>query len=263
MAAEGGKPMEWKPDQYLKYADLRRRPAIDLLTRVDLAAPQTIYDLGCGAGNVTRLLRERWPTSRIVGLDSSESMLAKARAAEPGIEWRLADLAAWRPERPADLLFSNAALHWLDGHESLFPALYRSLALGGVLAVQMPHNRAEPSHTGMAAAARSGPWRAILEPLLREAPVMAPAAYFDLLAREGAGLDIWETEYLQRLEGPDPVVEWTKGTALKPLLDALAEPDRGRFLADYSARMAAAYPRRADGVTLFPFRRLFIVAKKG
>lgn len=190
-------------------------------------------------------------------------MLEKARAEAPGIEWVQADLATWRPDLPPDVIYSNAALHWLDGHRTLFPALFTALAPGGTLAVQMPRNHGAASHTGMAEAARSGPWRARLEPLLRETPVQPPAIYFDILAGAGARADIWEVEYLQLLEGADAVVEWTKGTALKPLLDALDEPLRGQFLAEYRARMAVAYPRRSDGLTLFPFRRLFIVAVKG
>jgi trans-aconitate 2-methyltransferase len=254
--------VSWNPSQYLKFADQRRRPAIDLLARVAAEAPKLVYDLGCGAGNVTRLLAERWPGARVVGVDSSAAMLEKARMEAPGIAWVQADLATWRPEAPADVIYSNAALHWLDNHRALFPALIGALAPGGTLAVQMPRNHGAASHTGMAEAARSGPWRATLEPLLREGPVQPPSVYFDILAGAGVRADIWEVEYLQLLEGQDAVVEWTKGTALKPLLDALDEPWRGQFLADYTARMTAAYPRRADGITLFPFRRLFIVAKR-
>jgi len=253
---------EWNPQQYLRFADQRRRPAIDLLARIGLDAPRRVYDLGCGAGNVTRLLAERWPAARVTGVDSSRAILDKARTEAPAIEWIEADLSTWRPDAPPDLIYSNAALHWLDDHRRLFPALFRSLAPGGTLAVQMPRNHQAQSHTGMAEAARSGPWRAKLEPLLRESPVMAPAGYYDIFAAEGVRADIWEVEYLQLLEGEDALVEWTKGTALKPLLDALGEPERGRFLADYKARMRAAYPRRADGITLFPFRRLFIVATR-
>jgi trans-aconitate 2-methyltransferase len=187
-------------------------------------------------------------------------MLARAAATAPAITWQQADLGAWTPPRPADLIYSNAALHWLTGHERLFPALLGGLAPGGVLAVQMPRNFGAPSHTLISEAARSGPWRATLEPLLRPAPVAEPAVYYDVLAPKTAALDIWETEYLQVLEGRDPVKEWTKGTWLRPLLDALAEPDRGRFEARYAELVARAYPPRADGRTLFPFRRLFIVA---
>jgi trans-aconitate 2-methyltransferase len=252
--------MAWDPAQYLKFADHRLRPAIDLLNRVALEAPGEIYDLGAGAGNVTRLIRERWAGARVTGVDDSPAMLARAAATAPAITWQQADLGAWTPPRPADLIYSNAALHWLTGHERLFPALLGGLAPGGVLAVQMPRNFGAPSHTLISEAARSGPWRATLEPLLRPAPVAEPAVYYDVLAPKTAALDIWETEYLQVLEGRDPVKEWTKGTWLRPLLDALAEPDRGRFEARYAELVARAYPPRADGRTLFPFRRLFIVA---
>lgn len=251
----------WDPAQYLKFADHRLRPAIDLLNRVDLDHPGEIYDLGAGAGNVTRLIKERWPDARVTGVDDSQAMLAKAAATAPAIAWQQADLATWSPARPVDLVYSNAALHWLGGHDRLFPALLAGLASGGVLAVQMPRNFGAPSHTAISEAALSGPWRARLEPLLRPAPVADPDFYYGVLAPHVAALDIWETEYLQVLEGADPVKEWTKGTWLKPLLDALEEPARGQFEARYAERVARAYPRRADGHTLFPFRRLFIVAR--
>ena len=238
--------MAWDPAQYLKFADHRLRPAIDLLHRIDVAEPAEVVDLGAGAGNVTRLLKLRWPGARITGVDVSQEMRA--------------DLGTWRPERPVDIIYSNAALHWLEGHDKLFPALFSSLAPGGVLAVQMPRNFSAPSHTSMAEAARNGPWRAKLELLLRPSPTGDPAVYYDLLAPRAAALDIWETEYLQVLDGENPVKEWTKGTWLKPLLDALAEPERSGFEAAYAALVARAYPRREDGRTLFPFRRLFIIA---
>ena len=251
----------WDPAQYLKFADHRLRPALDLLNRIDVADPTEVFDLGAGAGNVTRLLKARWPNARITGVDESQEMLAKAAAAAPEIAWQRADLASWRPPRPADIIYSNATLHWLAGHDRLFPALFAALAPGGVLAVQMPQNFSAPSHTAIGDAARSGPWRAKLEPLLRLAPTADPAFYFDLLAPRAAALDIWETEYLQILDGDHPVREWVKGTWLRPLLDALDEPDRTQFEARYAELVAPAYPRRPDGHTLFPFRRLFIVAR--
>lgn len=252
--------MTWEPSQYLKFAGERLRPAIDLLSRVPLEAPSTVYDLGCGAGNVTRLLRERWPSAALTGVDSSPEMLARAQEALPDARWIEADLATWSLPAPADLIYSNAALHWLDDHAALFPRLLGLLRPGGALAVQMPRNHGAPSHTGMLAAARSGPWAARLRPLLRPDPVADPAFYYDVLRPGAAAIEIWETEYLHALEGDDPVVSWTRGTALKPLLDALEEPHRSAFLDDYRARMQAAYPRRGDGRTLFPFRRLFLVA---
>jgi trans-aconitate 2-methyltransferase len=250
----------WDPAQYLRFADQRLRPALDLLSRIDVATPAEVYDLGAGTGNVTRLLKARWPEARVTGVDASPDMLAKAAADAPDIVWERADLAAWQPARPADVIYSNAALHWLGDHARIFPALASALAPGGVLAVQMPRNFAAPSHTAIAEAARSGPWRATLEPLLRSTPVAEPAFYFDVLGDHAAVVDIWETEYLQILDGEHPVKEWVKGTWLRPLLDALEEPARSRFEASYAGLVARAYPRRSDGRTLLPFRRLFIVA---
>jgi trans-aconitate 2-methyltransferase len=263
--------MAWDPAQYLKFAGPRLRPALDLLQRIDAEAPSSVYDLGAGAGNVTRLIAARWPEARVIGIDSSREMLAKAAAETLGgaasgghpaarISWQQADLATWRPDRPADIIYSNAALHWLDGHDRLLPGLVAGLAPKGVLALQMPRNFAAPSHTLITETALDGPWRPVLEPLLRPAPVAEPEFYYDLLAPTAASLDIWETEYLQVLDGANPVKEWTKGTWLLPLLAALDEPERSHFEAAYAKRVAAAYPPRSDGKTLFPFRRMFLIA---
>ena len=254
--------MAWDPAQYLKFAGPRLRPAIDLLGHIDVEAPSLVYDLGCGAGNVTRFIAERWPEARIVGIDGSAEMLGKARADLPQLEWQQADLATWRPPRPAEIIYSNAALHWIEDHAPVFVALFQSLAPGGVFAVQIPRNFGAPSHTSMGEAARRGPWRTRLEPLLRPAPVAEPAFYFDLLSPLAAKLDMWETEYLQVLDGEHAVKEYTKSTWLSPLLAALDEPDRSQFEAVYTAMVDTAYPRRTDGKTLFPFRRLFIIATK-
>lgn len=253
--------MQWDPQQYLAFSDHRLRPAIDLLGRVPAAAPGVVYDLGCGAGNVSALLRQRWPDARIHGIDSSPQMLEKARAAVPSVDFELADMGAWQPEQPADVIYSNAALHWLPDHAALFPRLFSALADGGVLAVQMPRNFAAPSHTNILATIEDGPWRERLQPLWREAPVGAPADYHRLL-NDAAALDIFEVEYLQRLTGTDPVKEWTKGTWLRPFLEALPEEESKAFEARYAARLREAYPMEADGGTLFPFRRLFVVAVK-
>jgi len=252
--------MTWDPQQYLAFADHRLRPAVDLLNRVALDQPADIVDLGCGAGNVTRLLKKRWPDAAVTGVDSSANMLARARSEAPGIDFRLGDLDGWQAERPTALIYSNAALHWLDHHEKVFPHLMRQLAPGGTLAVQMPRNHRAPSHVGMSESIAAGPWAERLGRVRSIRPVGDPADYYDLLAPFARHVEIWETEYLQVLDGADPVVEWTKGTALKPYLDALSDEERPAFLADYRARMARAYPPRADGRTLFPFRRIFIVA---
>lgn len=251
----------WDPAQYLRFGDYRLRPALDLMARIALEAPRVIYDLGCGPGNATRLLRQRWPEAEITGVDGSADMLAKARASDPAVTWQQADLNTWRPEALADLLFSNATLHWLDEHERVFPRLMACLKRGGVLAVQMPDNFAAPTHTLIGEIVRGGNWREQLEPALRPHPVLAPAAYHDILVAHASELDIWQAIYLHVLEGEDPVVEWTKGSVLRPVLDRLqGEEERKAFLRAYGAGIRRAYPRRADGKTLLPFRRLFIVA---
>jgi len=252
----------WDPTQYLKFADHRLRPALDLIARIPAEQPARVVDLGCGAGNVTRHLRRRWPAADVIGVDGSSAMLAKARADAPDTVWIEADIAAWAPERPVDVVFSNAALHWLGDHERLFPRLMAALAPGGVLAVQMPRNFDAPSHTLMAEAAAAGPWRDRVIPLLRPRPVAEPAVYYRSLRPLATGIDLWETVYIQALEGDDPVAEWTKGTWLKALLDALDEPEKSAFEADYRARVRRAYPKEPDGRTLFPFRRLFLVATR-
>lgn len=254
--------MKWDPGQYLAFADLRLRPALDLLARIPAEAPKFVVDLGCGPGNLTPYLKARWPRARVAGVDASAEMLAKARSAVPDAEFAQADIGAWTPDAPPDVIFSNAALHWLDRHEELFPRLFGLLAPGGVLAVQMPRNHGAPSHTEIIATVEAGPWRARLEPLLRPSPTHPPAVYYDLLAPLAARLDIWETEYLQVLEGKDPVKEFTKGSALKPFLDALEGAERAAFEEAYAARLRAAYPPQPDGRTLFPFRRLFLVAAR-
>ena len=252
--------MPWNPAQYLAFGDLRLRPAVDLLARVPLENPASVLDLGCGPGNVTCILQQRWPQARITGVDSSAEMLARAAADHPDIAWHQANLAGWEPPAGTDLIYSNAALHWLDDHPRLFSRLLASLAPGGVLAVQMPNNYAAPSHQCAYEAARDGPWRTVLEPLLRPAPLLTVEAYHDLLAGQAQHVEIWQADYLQILEGENPVADWTRGSVLVPLLEALVEPWRGAFEDDYRRRVAAAYPRRPDGKTLFPFRRLFMVA---
>lgn len=256
----------WNATQYLQFADARTRPAMDLITQVNYSGPHTIYDLGCGPGNSTELLYQRWPQAQIIGVDSSEDMLVKARALLPALTWIQADVATWQADKPADIIFSNATLQWLENHEILFPRLLKSLAPNGVLAVQMPRNYQSPSHLTVLETVEAGPWRERLLPLLRygknkSGPVANPAFYYQLLAPYTKNINIWETEYLQILEGENPVVEWIKGTGLRPILAALDASEQAAFLADYSARLKEKYPQNPDGKTLFPFKRLFIVAQ--
>jgi trans-aconitate 2-methyltransferase len=260
---------DWNPVQYLQYAGERLRPALDLLARVPLEHPRTIVDLGCGAGNVTRLLALRWPEARIIGVDNSAAMLAQAREELPDRSRHTfveSDLALWRPEAPVDLVYSNAALHWLPGHATLFPEVAAMVADNGVLAVQMPDNFRAPSHTAINELAASLRWRGKLAPFVRESPVAAPADYFAWLTPSVRTLDVWQTQYLQVLsardDGEHPVAAWTRGTWLVPLLATLDESERAEFLRAYEEHLAVAYPRRPDGCTLFPFKRLFMVGNR-
>lgn len=237
------------------------RPAIDLLNRIDLSVPTVVYDLGCGAGQITRRLATRWPAARVTGVDSSAAMLSQARAGQTTIRWIEADINEWAPDEPPDLIFSNAALHWLDDHETLLPRLIGYLRPGGVLAVQMPRNHGEPSHTAIVETVERGAWRQRLEPLLRRRPVAPPEVYAEMLLPRVTSLDIWETVYMHVLPGENPVLDWTSGTGLRPILAALEGRERDSFLRQYGARVVSAYPRRAD-LTLFPFRRLFISATR-
>ncbi len=258
--------MTWNPQQYLKFAGERLRPALDLMARIDVADPRTIVDLGCGPGNVTALLAQRWPNARVIGIDNSEAMLAKARAgAPPNVEYVAGDLAMWTPDASVDLVYTNAALHWLPAHATLFPRLMAALAANAVLAVQMPANFREPSHATIETLAQRPRWHARLAPKLRPPPVAAPADYFHWLRPFASALDIWTTEYLQVLAGSGdehPVASFTRGSWLPQFLEALEPEEEGPFVAEYSEFLAQAYPREADGRVLFPFRRLFIVAKR-
>ncbi len=254
--------MVWNPQQYLKFSGHRLRPAVDLLMRIPDVGVKTVADLGAGAGNVTRLIKERWPDAAVVGVEGSAEMVAAGRKAAPEVEWLQQDLAAWRPAGRYDVIYSNAALHWLPDHETLFPSLIEKVEPGGILAVQMPRNFEAPSHVLIGETALNGPWRSRVEHLVTPPPVREPGFYHRLLAPQSSNIDIWQTEYLQVLEGDNPVKEWTKGTWLTRYMDVLEDAEKAAFEAAYGERVAKAYPRNAQGQTLFPFRRLFIVAQR-
>ena len=251
--------MTWDPGQYLRFDDLRVRPALDLIARIPALEPSEVWDLGCGTGAITHTLSVRWPHAEVHGLDSSSEMLDRARE-HPGIDWTHGDIETWAPDRPVDVLFSNAALHWVTNHASLFPRLFGHVAPGGVLAVQMPRNHQEPSHQVLYELARSKGWSDRVGDLVVESPVSAPADYYESLGSEAGSLDVWEAIYQQALQGPDAVAEWTKGSVMRPYLEALG-PDADRFFDEYAAALRPHYPPQADGTTLFAFRRLFIVAR--
>ena len=252
----------WDPEQYLRFGEERLRPALDLLAHVAHPEPRRVVDLGCGAGSAMPALRARFPHAALRGVDGSAAMLAKARAA--GFDTEEADIARWSPAEPVDVLFSNAALHWLPDHATLFPRLLGALARGGgVLAVQMPHMHAAPVRAAQDRLATEGPWAERLRGVRSAPPVPDPAWYYDLLAPRTAALDIWRTEYLHVLRGEDSVMRWAMGSSLRPYTDALnAEPGlRDEFLAAYASEMRRVYPPQPDGAVLLPFRRLFIVAQ--
>lgn len=254
--------MSWDPAQYAKFTDHRIRPALDLLARVPLDAPSSVVDLGCGPGNVTVRLAERWPKSNITGVDGSSDMLRVAREKYPQLRWQQRDLATWSADQPVEVLYSNATLHWLGDHAALIPHLFAQVAGNGFMAIQMPRNFGAPSHRIAHELANSPRWRDRLQYLVRSTPVAEPGFYYDLLAPLTRHLEIWETEYIQALTGERPVLEWIKGTWLRPFLDVLDQSDQSSFESEYAMRVAEAYPRRADGVTIFPFRRLFLVAMR-
>jgi trans-aconitate 2-methyltransferase len=252
----------WNPDTYLAFADHRERPIAELIGRIPPIEPRVGVDLGCGTGNSTAALAHRFPAAAVTGVDNSEDMLAKARADAPEREWILADIGSWTPGEPQDIILSNAALQWVPDHDHLIPRLADALSPGGALAVQMPRNFAAPSHQLLYETVENGPWADQLNPLLRRDPVDEPARYYDRLAPRVQHLDIWETTYMQVLEGDDPVFRWTSGTALTPFLSALEGAARDAFAEAYKKKLRAAYPKAPDGETLFPFTRLFIVAIK-
>ncbi|MEU1017561.1 trans-aconitate 2-methyltransferase [Streptomyces sp. NPDC005898] len=267
----------WDPRQYLRHGDHRARPFLDLLERVpELPAaggrPPRVADLGCGPGTLTRLLARRWPDAHLTGLDNSPQMLAEAeRFAGPTdgggrLDFAAADAARWAPAPGTyDLILSNATLQWVPGHPDSFPAWIAALTPGGTFAFQVPGNFDAPSHVLMRELAESGSWRKRLGGRLRHADaVLTPAAYLERLTGLGCEVDAWETTYLHVLKGPDPVLDWVKGTGLVPVLTALGDDAEAReaFLAEYGALLREAYPAGDHG-TVFPFRRVFAVARRG
>jgi trans-aconitate 2-methyltransferase len=263
-AQDGGVSHTWDPDRYLTYADERGRPFVDLLARIDASDPRTVVDLGCGPGNLTALLADRWPGAEVVGLDSSPEMIEKARAAHPPITFDVADLRDWvstssTSEGLVDVLVSNATLQWVPGHLDLLPSLVGQVAPGGWLAFQVPGNFDEPSHTIRDELAAQPPYAAhtagVAVPSSHD-----PAVYLDVLAGLGCAVDAWETTYLHLLTGPDPVFTWVSGTGARPTLQALPDDLRPEFEAEFKRRLAAAYPVHEHGVVL-PFRRVFVVAQ--
>ncbi len=262
MSGRGGGA--WDPGQYLRFGGHRLRPAVELFQRVEHEAVRVAVDMGCGTGDIALAMAGRWPDAEVRGHDLSTAMLEKAEARDPEarVSWSKADLRDWRPDRPVDVLYANAVYQWADDHQVLFPRLLRTLAPGGVFAAQMPMSWSEPSHEGMRAILdEHGFGTPALRARLARKWVAEAEEYYDLFRPLVSELDIWETRYIQVLQGEDPVLEWVKGTGLRPVLEALEGKERDRFLAVYAARLRELYPRREGGETLYPFPRLFIVTR--
>jgi trans-aconitate 2-methyltransferase len=247
----------WDPALYLGFDDHRSRPFLDLLARVGAGEPRRVVDLGCGPGHLTGLLARRWPGAAVTALDSSPEMVAAAR--ERGVDAALADVADWSPSPDTDVVITNAVLQWVPSHPALLTRWLQALPGGAWFAMQVPGNFGAPSHALVRELLAEPRWRGGVA-LRGEETVPEPAEYAELLAGAGAEVDAWETTYLHRLTGADPVLRWIGATALRPVRDALAPDDYAAFEADLAPRLREAYPERADGSTWFPFRRIFAVA---
>lgn len=252
----------WDPGKYLQYADERGRPFVDLVSRIRSNA-RTVVDLGCGPGQLTTVLRQRWPEAQITGLDSSAEMIARARAGndDPLTSYAVTDAATWSPQQPVDVLVSNAMLQWIPGHADLLLPWLEQIAPGGALAFQLPGNFDAPSHRLLWETAARPAYAGFTSDLGPRAAALDPVDYLTLLSRPGWAVDVWRTTYLHVLQGDDPVFEWISGTGARPVLQALPNGVREEFVAEYQTALRTAYPRQEFG-TVLPFRRIFVVAHR-
>jgi len=245
----------------MRYGDQRTRAAADLAARIDLDAPKTIADLGCGPGNSTQILRTRWPHSDILGIDNSSEMIEAAKRSFPEQNWLLADVSGWRPADPIDLVYSNAALQWLPSHDTLMRHLFTRVAPGGALAFQIPSSTYARVRTLIHEISRDSAWTERMDTPRSALTMESPAFYYDALASEATRLDIWESEYNHVMDSGDAIVDWIASTGLRPFLAALdTEIERNDFLTELQRRVSMAYKSRTDGKVLFPFRRTFVIA---
>lgn len=248
---------DWNPSLYLQFASERTRPAAELLARIASQPATQVADLGCGPGNSTSLLRQAWPDAIVTGVDTSAAMLEKAAAELPDCQFVRADIAGWHPSSPLDVLYANASLQWVSDHETLFPHLISLLRQNGVLAMQMPDNWNEPSHTAMREVAQS-----LGQPDSGRTPLHSVQTYYDLLTQHGCEVDIWRTTYFHPMASHQAIIEWLSATGLRPYLQALDESGQETFLQRYHQQLEKYYPRQQNGQILLAFPRLFIVARR-
>ncbi|HEY2271808.1 MAG TPA: trans-aconitate 2-methyltransferase [Jatrophihabitantaceae bacterium] len=252
--------MRWDPDQYGRFATERARPFLDLIARIEAVLPRSVVDLGCGTGELTALLAARWPDATVEGIDSSPEMIEAAQRRASPVRFSLGDVTSWAGD--ADVIVSNAALQWVPSHRELLSRWAGSLPAEGWLAFQVPGNFDEPAHALMRSLASSPRWASQLAGVLRHHDAVgSPESYATLLLEAGLRVDVWETTYLHVLSGPDPVLQWLRGTGLRPVLAALSDEDGAAFSAELAVELRTAYPAAEHG-TLFPFRRVFAVASR-
>lgn len=253
----------WDPDVYLRYERYRARPALDLMAQIPLEVSGPIVDLGCGPGNVTRVLKERWQDHKVTGVDKSKDMLAKAQHANTDIDisWQQGDISIWKPSERFALIFSNAAFHWVSNHAEVIERLPTHIVPNGWLAFQIPVTEQSAYQICIRETVTSDRWVKQLADVWMYKDPIGPEPLYDLLYPSCQSVDIWVTDYHHVLEGDNPVFDWIIGTGLTPYLSVLSEIDQKEFLADYSARVSTAYPRQADGSTLFLMKRIFVLAQ--
>lgn len=254
---------DWNPQLYRQFESERTRPARELLERIPHADVRFATDLGCGPGNSTELLAQAWPDAQITGIDSSEAMLQQARERLPSCRFLQADIRTWQAEQPQQVIYANASLQWLTEHRTLLPHLVNQLAVGGVIAIQMPDNLEEPSHRLMREVAASEKWQTLISPQTADRKrLLTTDQYYDLLSDAGCQVDIWRTTYYHLMTDTQGIITWLRATGLRPFLAALDETQQSAFLYDYHHALIPAYPTRSNGQVLLAFPRLFMVAVK-
>jgi trans-aconitate 2-methyltransferase len=254
--------MAWDPAQYEKFKAERTRPFFDLLAQLQDISPKTVVDLGCGTGEMTAELAKKWPDAQVLGIDNSPEMIAKSAPYVSGrLRFEVCEIEDWSPKQPVDLLFSNAAFHWLRDHEQQIRRLAGFVAPGGAFAFQAPNQFREPSHTVIHEVRNTSEWKPLIGSEASDGSLAEPQWYLETLRELGFQSRVWETIYYQILQGEDAVLEWVKGTALRPLLAKLNHEQQQRFLKQCAEKLRKAYPKGKGG-TLFPYRRMFVVAKR-